>query len=181
MTLQLRDYTRHRCFISYHADDEEEVRAFVDKFDHDHDVFIARGIGASMPTDVIDSRDPDYIKRRIRETCIRDTSVTIVLLGRCTWARRFVDWEIAASLRNTTTSKRNGLLAITLPSAVNDKRLPDRLADNHDGQDGYARWWKYPTSTQSLSNMIEEAYEARTTKAHLADNTRPLFDRNRSC
>lgn len=179
----LSSYTRHRCFISYHHDDEAEVSDFINTFDHGHDVLISRGIGASMPGDVINSTDRDYIMQRVRDLYLNDSTVTIVMIGRCTWARKFVDWEVAASLRNTANSRRNGLMAITLPSVADytARKLPPRVDDNVIGEDGYARWWKYPTSTASLSNWIEIAFAARTEKAHLVENGRLLFDHNRPC
>src|SRR5690625_1135126 len=119
MTLsKLASKTRRKCFISYHHDDESEVQKFIQDFDHSRDVLIARGIGASMAGDIINSNNSDYIKNRIREKYLRDTTVTIVLIGKCTWSRKFVDWEVSASLRNTPTASRSGLLAITLPSAA---------------------------------------------------------------
>lgn len=175
--------TRRKCFISYHHDDESEVQDFIGTFDHSNDVLIARGIGASMSGDIINSTNEDYIKSKIREKYLRDTTVTIVLVGRNTWGRKFVDWEIAASLRNTSTATASGLMAITLPSAADyyDKKLPARVDDNvagAEGRDGYARWWQYPTSTESLAQMIEIAYDARTSRASLRDNTRALRLRN---
>lgn len=182
--ITLSSATRHKCFISYHHDDEAEVKSFIEEFDHSHDVFISRGIGASMPGDVINSTNADYIKQRIRQLYLRDSTVTIVMIGKCTWSRRFVDWEIAASLRNTSTSKRNGILAITLPSVANsaDKKVPDRLSDNLIGdgyKDGYARWWKYPESTNELAWCINKAFELREKVEPV--NSRPLMGRNRSC
>lgn len=184
--MELGQHTRRKCFISYHHDDEYEVQQFIQDFDHDQDVLIARGIGASMAGDIINSTNEDYIKARIREKYLRDTTVTIVLVGRCTWARKFVDWEVAASLRNTSTASRSGLLAITLPSAADyyDKKLPARVRDNImgvSGADGYARWWKYPSSASSLANLIETAYDARSSRAHLVDNNRDLRSYNSSC
>lgn len=178
----LASKTRRKCFISYHHADEEEVQQFIQQFDHDRDVLIARGIGASMSGDIIDSTNADYIKQQIRAKYLRDTTVTIVLIGQETWKRRFVDWEIAASLRNTSTSSASGLLGITLPSAADysGKRMPDRLSDNVDDAEGYARWWKYPSSSDGLADMIETAYAARTSKALLRNNTRPLRLRNAS-
>ncbi|WP_082181255.1 TIR domain-containing protein [Actinomyces timonensis] len=172
--------TRHKCFISYHHADEHEVEQFIQTFDHNQDILIARGIGASMSGDIIDSNDNDYIMRRIREKYLRDTTVTIVLIGKETWGRKFVDWEIAASLRNTKLSPASGLLAITLPSAssYSGKRLPDRLADNLNGDAGYARWWKYPSSPADLGRLIEIAYTDRIVKAHLRVNSRALRRRN---
>lgn len=53
--------TRRKCFISYHHADEIEVAQFIQTFDHNQDVLIARGIGASMSGDIINSSDRDYI------------------------------------------------------------------------------------------------------------------------
>lgn len=178
--MSLVDNTRRKCFISYHHADEVEVQDFIQKFDHTHDVLIARGIGASMSGDIVNSSNSDYIMSQIRAKYLRDTTVTIVMVGRETWGRKFVDWEVAASLRNTATASASGLMAITLPSASEypGKKVPDRVNDNLNGEAGYARWWKYPTSAVSLATIIEGAYAARTSRAGLRDNSRPLRQRN---
>ncbi len=76
--------TRRKCFISYHHADQAYVDAFVKHFDDNHGLFIARQLG-SMPEDVINSNDTDYVMRRIRQDYIADSTVTIVLMGKCTW------------------------------------------------------------------------------------------------
>lgn len=173
------DQTRHKCFLSYHAADSDEVADFVEDFG---DVFIPRVVGVSEEDDFIDSDDTDYVMDRIREKYLRDSTVTIVMIGQCTWARRFVDWEVYSSLRNDKLNRRSGLMAITLRSrADKDRQLPARVGDNVDDDKLYARWWKYPTSGSSLKNMIQEAFDARTTKAHLINNKRGRRLRNASC
>ncbi|MGP5700878.1 TIR domain-containing protein [Glutamicibacter arilaitensis] len=176
----LKSYTRHKTFISYHHEDEAEVASFISYFDHDEDVLISRGIGASMEGDIIGSTNDAYIKQRIRDLYLRDSTVTLVLIGAATWGRKFVDWEIAASLRNTSTSNRNGLVAITLPSVADSyyKKLPDRLSDNLDGDLGYAKWMKYPSSASVLATIIDDAFVRRVTHANAVDNARPLRQMN---
>lgn len=178
--LKSEDPTRHKCFLSYHADDVDEVVAFLDSFGH---VFIPRVIGASDEDDFISSEDTDYVMDCIRETHLRDSTVTIVLIGRCTWARRYVDWEVYSSLRNDKKNRRSGLMAITLPSvsSYSERSLPARVDDNFDGSDGYARWWKYPSSAEVLASRIETAFTERTTRADLIDNSRSRRQRNASC
>lgn len=95
-----------------------EVRNFITQFDDIDDVFIRRGLGLDMESDIINSTDTDYVMRRIRERYLHGSSVTIVMVGRCTWARRYVDWEIQASLRRGTGILPNGLIGIILPSGV---------------------------------------------------------------
>lgn len=170
--------SRRKSFISFHQADEAEVRSFIEAFD---DVFIPRVLGASDDDDFIDSDDTDYVMGQIREKYLTDSTVTIVLVGRCTWTRRYVDWEVYSTLRNDPRNKRSGLLAITLPSVAKDpaRKLPARVHDNVDSQ--YARWYKYPASGASLRSWIEEAWNRRTQKADLIDNTRARRRHNASC
>lgn len=179
------DATRHRCFVSYHAADLTEVSSFLDDFGTE---FIGNTVGVTDEDDFIDSEDSDYIMDRIRTKYLGNTTVTIVLIGRCTWARRYVDWEIFSSLRNSKYSSVNGLLAISLPSTASSpgKQLPQRLADNlvrdSEGRDiGYARWMKYPSSSWQLRSWIDDAYHARTSRSQRIANSRPRKHRNSSC
>lgn len=137
-------------------------------------MFIPRVIGVSDEDDFIDSEDTDYVMRRVRDKYLGDSTVTIVMVGQCTWARRYVDWEVYSSLRNAPGRPRNGLMAVTLPSVASDpnRRLPVRVDDNVDGTAGYARWFKYPTSASQLRGNIETVFGYRTSRAHLVDNTR---------
>lgn len=174
--------TRHKCFISYHHEDENKVGDFIERF---NDVLIAKVLGVSDDDDFIDSDDTDYVMRRIRELYLTDSTITIVMVGKCTWARRYVDWEIASTLRNDDKNKRSGLLGITLPSAAiySGKKAPERLDDNlpNGPKDGYARWNGYPTGNQELRNWLQDAFNARDSRSHLIDNTAALFKNNRSC
>jgi len=175
------DATRHKCFVSYHVDDIDEVTTFLDKFGSE---FIPRSVGVTEEDDFVDSDDAEYIKRRIREKYLTDSTVTIVLLGECTWLRKFVDWEISSSLRNDTVNKRSGLLAIPLPSMNNTSTLPSRIKDNFvegDTAESYALYKSYPTSAASLRSNIESAFSARTTKGSKVDNSRELRQRSAAC
>lgn len=183
--LRSKDVTRRKCFISYHADDGSEVESFLNNLG---DVMIPRVIGVSEGDDFIDSSDNDYVFGKIRDKYLADSTVTIVLVGQCTWARRFVDWEIYSSLRNDSRNRRNGLLCITLPSVASNptRRLPPRAHDNvirnADRVDtGYARWMTYPTSKAGLRSWIEDAFVARTERAHLIDNRRSRKKNNSPC
>ena len=177
-SLRKSDRSRHKCFISYHVADIVDVKNFVESFGSE---FIPRSVGVTEDDDFVASTDTDYIKRRIRDEYLADSTVTIVLLGSGTWGRKFVDWEISSSLRNDITNRRSGLLAIPLPSMKNMARLPDRVRDNWvSGNEAasYAYFRSYPTSLQALRANIEEAFQARLAKASLVDNSRALRERN---
>ncbi len=177
---------RRKCFISYHHADQDEVDEFVRTFDHQKNIFISRGLGKEMSQDIIASNDTDYVMRRIRELYLSDSTVTIVMLGKCTWARRYVDWEIQSSLRNGETVVANGLLGIKLPSypGLNGyfpNRLNLNLKKTDDQIDCYARWMPYPATAQSLMDAIEDAYQRRTTHQKWINNPREFMQNNRQC
>jgi hypothetical protein len=177
------DTTRHKCFVSYHAEDTDEVVSFIEDFGTE---FIAQTIGVTDEDDFIDSDDTGYVMDQIRTKYLGKSTVTIVLVGKCTWARRYVDWEIYSSLRNSKHSTVNGLLAIELPSVAGKSELPARVTDNrsHDANGvntGYARYVAYPTNAASLRSSIGDAFAARTSRAHLIDNTRRRRQRSASC
>lgn len=66
--------------------------------------------------DISDDCSANYIMQQIRENYLSDSTVTIVLIGKETWKRKYVDWEISASIRNTQKNPRSGLIGILLPS-----------------------------------------------------------------
>lgn len=139
-----------------------------------------------MEQDIIDSDDTDYVMRRIRELYLKDSTVTIVLMGKCTWARRYVDWEIQASLRSGETVTPNGLLGIKLPSYPKrggqfPSRLNLNLKQTDDQEDCYARWIEYPTRKDTLANAIDATFNRRFTHTKWINNPRYRFRYNRSC
>ncbi|MDP3034027.1 MAG: TIR domain-containing protein [Methanobacteriaceae archaeon] len=178
-------HTRRKVFISYHHADKDEVNEFIKTFSNDRDVFITRALGAGMDQNIIDSKDTSYVMRRIRELYLKDSTVTLVMFGKCTWARKYVDWEIQASLRNSDNITPNGLLGVKLPSYDEDEGYyPNRLNKNllQDGDDDcYARVINYPTRKDYLINWIEDAFNARSSRKSLINNPRDRFGYNRTC
>jgi hypothetical protein len=171
--------TRRKVFISHYKGDKSEVDAFISTF---YQAFIPKVLGANDNDDFIKSTDTDYVMRRIREKYLDDSTVTIVLLGRCTHSRRYVDWEIKSSLQQGSRPP-NGLLGIALPSTNNRVHLPPRLEDNWEqGEYGcYARFRGYPSSVAQLKAWIEDAYQARTTRNHLIHNSQDMMKYNHMC
>jgi hypothetical protein len=175
------DKVRHRTFITYHQEDQDEVDEFIKTFDHERDVFIARAVGSDETMeDLVGGDDDDYIMRQIREKYLNDTTVTLAFIGERTWTRKFVDWELAASLhQGPSAGKPNGLLAILSPK-LTKAILPDRFVDNW--QPGYAHFYPYPKNRTQLSNWIEEAFKAREDEKQreLIKNGRRKLRRNLS-
>ncbi len=175
---------RRKVFISYHQNDKDEVEDFCSTFDYERDVCITRALGVGMEQDIIDSTNTDYVMRRIREAYLKDSTVTIALIGKCTWARRYIDWEIQASLRHGEIVTPNGLIGIVLPSAGRQPIPPERLKMNLKGdnnEEGYARYYWYPQRKDQLLSWLDDAFNARTNRPYLIENPRDNFKYNRTC
>ena len=180
-----------RIFLSYHHADDLEAEVFCRRYEHLFDEIRRLGIPDEDEeqelADHVDSEDADYVMRRIREKYIAGTSCTIVLIGKCTWARRYVDWEIAATLRNNDKDPRGGLIAVQLGSAAENgwATLPPRLARNvirENGSDvGYARFYTPPPSDDTLATWVEDAIERRDTMEPAEGSTSDLRVRSSPC
>ena len=169
-------------FISYYHGDQEAVNKFVRDFG---DVFIPKTVGVKDGDFDFDSNDPQYIMRKIRENKLVDSTVTIVLVGTCTHSRRYVDWEVKASLQQGS-SLPNGLIAINLPYMGNIGAMPPRVSENvirdeNNNDVGYARYYSYPSSKEQLRRWIEDAFEARTSRAKLIKNSNEMMKYNAKC
>lgn len=171
---------RRKVFISHFKGDVIAVNSFIARF---QSVLIPRVIGVTDDdSDLINSTNPDYVMSEIRRKYITtESTVTLVLLGTCTHSRRYVDWEIKASLRQGSVTP-SGLLGVLLDPRAEAAHLPERFAENWRQDDrGYARYYRYPTSASLLQAWIEDAFAARTTRAHLIRNSQEMWRRNRAC
>lgn len=171
---------RRKVFLSYFQGDVNAVNAF--KENHE-DIFIPRVLGVSdADDDLINSDDPAYVMTQIRSRYITtESTVTLVLIGDCTHSRRYVDWEIKTSLRQGTYTP-NGLMAILLDPKATKGHLPERFKANWNAEGtGYARFYGYPSSGAELQGWVEDAYEARTSRAHLISNSSSMWKNSRNC
>ena len=173
---------RHKVFISYHHGRDESYKSyFCKKVGSD---FVDKSVEEG---DIDKNLNIETIRRKIRDEFIADASVTVVLIGKCTWQRKHVDWEIGSSLRCTKKNSRCGLLGILLPTHydygkkhIRHRLIPPRLADNCDGDDLFGKiyFWPDPWSATKVRNWIHHAFMRR--KKINPDNTRKQFRQNRS-
>lgn len=102
-----------KVFISYHhANDQwakDQLQLWVETYGLFEDVSV-------NTADVDDDLPTETIRCKIRDEYLRDSTVTIVLVGAETRGRKHVDWEIYSSMRDGAINKQSGLLAIQLPS-----------------------------------------------------------------
>lgn len=157
----------HKVFISYHHGNNQSSAEHLKTYHGRNNTLMDR----SLP-DALESEDNDYILSVIRSKHLKDSTVTIVLVGSETYKRKWVDWEIYSSLRSYGGRKRNGLLCIYLPSAT---FVPARLDDNI--KSGYAITMKWENISWQLEKKIDAAYTNRDNHS-LIVNSRPRRNRN---
>ncbi len=176
---------RYKVFISYYHEDDQ---GYKDRLVHALD---SKVIDKSVsPGDIHDERLPlDDIRRIIRDDHIADATVTIVLIGPCTWQRRHVDWEISASIIDRRNNERCGLLGFLLPSHSdhgkrpedhNPRLIPQRLSHNIVGSDPFAFVYDWPRRglARSVLPKIHAAF-LRRNKTPWPDDSLDLSRNNR--
>ena len=171
---------RHKVFVSFHNADQAYKDSFV------------RFMGDDMVDHSVDDGDIDdenlateTIRQYVRDRFIADATVTVVLIGPCTWQRKHVDWEIGSSLRDTRNNSRCGLLGILLPNhsnyvgaTYNPRLIPPKLADNCKGTNPYAKIYDWSYDQNSIRSWIHTAFQRRDGPP--PDNSRPQYRYNRS-
>ena len=172
---------------------------------HEEDRNYRKLFAKHMGSDVVDKSvgdgdiDPDLkvdtTRGKIRDEFIADATVTVVLVGRCTWQRKYVDWEIGATLRETDQNPRCGLIGILLPTHPNFNQrefsphlIPPRLSDNCGGADAFAKIYDWQGRNRGnaggdiVQGWIHQAFNRRKRQPD-PDISRHLFARNwnRAC
>jgi len=162
---------KRKVFVSYHhGNDRNYYDAFIKSFSNTYDVVHDNSVERAVNSD-----NTDYVIRKIRENYITGSSCTIVLCGPQTPWRKFVDWEIKATL-----DKQHALIGVNLPTnplnTDNKYTVPDRLL--HNIQSGFAVWIDWTTFTQSHDAVRQYIELAKSRSISLIDNSRPLRQRN---
>ena len=170
---------RHKVFVSFHSKDKRRRSKFVNMLDG---YIVDRSV---RDGDIDKGLKAAEIRRQIRDYFIADATVTVVLVGRCTWQRRYVDWEIGASLTDTRHNARCGLLGILLPSHpnygkdnYNSRLIPPRLARNLGGDSPFADLYDWTGDEAKLAEWIDRAF-LRRNKDPPPDNSYRHFAKNR--
>lgn len=171
---------RHKVFVSYHHALDE---AYKTKFEQFGSIFEVRVPGSVNEGDIDSSLPAETIRQRIRDEFLRDTSVTVVLIGAKTWQRKHIDWEIGSSIRHTEYNPRSGLLGILLPTyprtdptKYNPHTIPPRLYDNVECE--FAAVYSWSDKPTSVQDWIHQAYLRKGAK--LPYNSRAPFGKNRT-
>ena len=174
---------RHKVFVSYyHREDQYYREFFEDMFSDYYDIMVSRSVDLG---DIDPNLNTETIRQKIRDDYLRDSTVTVVLVGAHTWQRKFVDWEIGSSIRQTQYNSRSGLLGIILPTYPRPPgkpthyyfhTIPPRLHDNIAC--GFAEIRGWSDDPDQVQSWIHDAFLRRKEKQ--PDNSYPSFKQNRS-
>jgi len=173
-------FERHKVFVSYHhANDQWDRERFEGLFSNYFDVIIAKSVQIG---DIDPYFSIDTIRQKVRDEYLRDSTVTVVLIGKETWKRKHVDWEISSSIRQTKLSSRSGLLGIILPDhpdfireKYNPCIIPPRL--HYNAVCNYANVYNWSNDPATIASWIQLAFDNRF-KTN-PDNSYPSFVNNK--
>ena len=139
----------HNVFISYHHDNDQYYKEELVALGRHFSAFVDRSVDTG---DISEDLSDEAIRRRIRDEYLRQTTVTIVLVGTETKHRKHIDWEIHSSMYDGTVNRRSGIIVVNLPST----RCTSFTAA-HDGEKRIV----YPDVRSWMSVDSRAEYEAR--------------------
>ncbi len=193
----------HKVFISYHHKNDQYYKNALSSMAQMYNIFE----DASVNTGEISDELTDHqIRTIIRDDYLRDSSVTIVLVGTETKYRKHVDWEIYSSMYNGAKNKKSGILVVNLPSIIGSQisicdedkfilgpeirwspinsydryeYLPGRIVDNLKSTDvkiSVVDYSRIINNPEGFKQLIDIAYNNRYTNDY--DLSAPMRRRN---
>lgn len=106
-----------KVFISFHHKNDQNYKDYLVTWGKNNDVFID---GSVDTDDIDDSLSDESIRIKIRDEYLKDTTVTILLVGKETKFRKHIDWELYSSMYDGKVNKKSGIIVILLPSVQGD-------------------------------------------------------------
>ena len=105
--------TKHKVFISYHHKNDQDYKNSLCELNKICDIFIDMSVNTN---DIDDDLDDETIRTKIRDDYLKDSTVTILLVGTETKNRKHIDWELYSSMYDGAVNKKSGVLVINLPT-----------------------------------------------------------------
>ncbi len=157
-----------KVFISYHRADTK-AREHIEDLLKDNDIpFYA------VPKDVnFDGEHHQYIKDTILQG-MNDCDVLLCIVGKDTYTRPHVDWELHEALKGNIHTRR-GILAVMLEKRGDSKNnidyatFPNRLEDNED----YIVIEQYASLQDRLKDALDKALDNSRNRYIQVNNRRP--------
>lgn len=106
----------HKVFINYHHRLDQDYKNYLVHMGDKHGIFLDRSVDTG---DISDDLSDESIRMKVRDEYLRDSTVTILLVGLETKRRKHVDWEIYSSMIDGQVNEKSGILVVNLPSTRN--------------------------------------------------------------
>lgn len=103
----------HKVFVSFHHANDQWYKDELVRLGTENNVFIDGSVDMG---EIPDNWDARHIREYIRDNHLKDTTVTILLVGTETKNRKHIDWELFSSMYDGKVNKKSGILVINLPS-----------------------------------------------------------------
>ena len=114
------DFQKHKVFISYYHQDDQMYKDEMIRWNDIWDLFDDWSVNDG---DIDDTKMTDeQIRQKIRDEYIKDATVLVLLCGKNTRHRKFIDWELHAAMYDTEKNPKMGILVINLPESKNGVR-----------------------------------------------------------
>ena len=134
----------HKVFISYHHSNDQWYKNELVKFGER--ISVDRSVDTG---NIPDQWTDEQIRQEIRDRYLRDSTVTIVLVGTETKQRKHVDWEIYSSMYDGSVNKQSGIVVINLPG----------VSENGSSQRSVQFW---SVSMANKSSIVSDLHGWRT-------------------
>ena len=106
-------YPVHEVFISYHHQNDNAYKEELISLNKRYKVFIDKSVDTG---DIDPNLPPQSIRTEIRDNYLRNSTVTLLLVGTETKKRKHIDWELYSSMIDGQINKKSGIIVVQLPS-----------------------------------------------------------------
>ena len=161
----------HKVFITYHHENDQEYKDQLVALGERHDIFIDRSV---HPGNISGDLTDEAIRTKIRDEYLRDSTVTIVLVGTETKKRKHIDWEIYSSMFDGKVNKKSGIIVANLPTNQNSNYYYCLAPHSQEQELVYSNRpipkgidtleqarWRYPNMPSRIIDNIVDNYIAK--------------------
>lgn len=103
----------HKVFISYHHENDQKYKKELSLWGEKNKIFIDNSVELG---EIPEDWDSQRVREYIRDEHLKDSTVTILLVGTETQNRKHIDWELFSSMYDGKKNRKSGILIINLPS-----------------------------------------------------------------
>ncbi|MGL4647579.1 MAG: TIR domain-containing protein [Mycoplasmoidaceae bacterium] len=195
---------KHKVFISYYHQEDQSYKDKLIQLNEKYNLF--DDCSVNQYEIEYNNLDDESIRKIIQNDYIKKSEVIILLCGKNTKKRKFIDWEIAAGMTNSIDNLQKGFLIINLPTIEqselysndlntfyslnkNDSNkkeenknfqwLPDRLMDNalnNNVKIDIVNYHNFINDLAKIEKLINTAYNNKLKNKY--NNSRKLMKNN---